>query len=210
MSNQEEKKSCTCGCGHDHHHGEAHDHEERSCCCGHDHHDHHDHHEEAHEDHHGSHDDEVLEKFTLQIQGLDCANCARELEEEILKLPGVEECMVHHVMQKVFVQCPASVLDKVKYTCNHFEDVKVVEAEAPVAPAISGGKRIKVANLCCANCARELEEELNALDGVEAVVDFMHMQITVKASDTERFEEAVYHISHFEDVKIVDGVAQKP
>lgn len=210
-----------CTCGHDHHEHEHHHEHGEACTCGHDHHEHEHHHEHGEactcgHDHHNEEpahherkqtaaSSEVVEKFTLVLQGLDCANCARELEEEILKLDGVEECMVNHIMQKAFVQCSLSTLAIVKDVCNHFEDVKVIEQVAPTQSAIAGGKRIKVANLCCANCARELEEELNALDGVQAVVDFMNMQISLKAIDNEAFQKAVYTISHFEEVKIIEG-----
>lgn len=66
------------------------------------------------------------------------------------------------------------------------------------------GKTLKIKNLCCANCARELEEILCAIDGVSATVDFINSQIVLRASTIECFEKAVYEISRFEDVKIVD------
>ena len=40
-------------------------------------------------------------------------------------------------------------------------------------------KVIKIEGLDCANCARELEEELNKLDGVSATVDFMAQKFHV-------------------------------
>ncbi|MGN0818246.1 MAG: heavy metal translocating P-type ATPase [Candidatus Coproplasma sp.] len=147
----------------------------------------------------------------IKISGLDCANCARELEEEIEKLEGVNSVTVDFVGQKVIVDCAEGVLDSVKYCCNNFEEVKVVE-DAPAADKSAGsadGKRIKIANLCCANCARELEEELNKIDGVSATVDFMNMTVVLKTSSSEAYDKAVYAISHFEDVKIVDGKPEK-
>lgn len=141
---------------------------------------------------------------TIKITGLDCANCARELEEEILKLNGVDGASVDFVGQKVTVDCPDDVLDSVKYCCNHFEDVKVVEGEEE-QPALSGGKRIKIKNLCCANCGRELEEELNAVNGVSATVDFMNMTVVVAADSPEAYDKAIDVITHFEDVEIDDG-----
>ena len=142
----------------------------------------------------------------IKISGLDCANCARELEEEIQKVEGVALATVDFMAQKVIVDCPPEILEKVKYVCNHFEEVKVVE-EAVIAPPAERvfGEKIKIANLCCANCARELEEELNKIDGVEAVVDFMNMRVILNASSPESRQKAIYAITHFEDVKIVDG-----
>jgi Cd2+/Zn2+-exporting ATPase len=192
----------------------------------------------------------------IKIKGLDCANCARELEEEIEKVNGVKSVSVDFIGSKVILDCEESAVEKVVYTCNHFEDVKVVEDtaskhdhddhdhehhhdhehehhhdhdhehehhhdhehehhhdhdecgcdhdECENNSASIDGKKIKIENLCCANCGRELEEELNKIDGVNSVVDFMNITVVLKTSSTEAYDKAIYTISHFEDVKIVD------
>lgn len=146
----------------------------------------------------------------IKICGLDCANCARELEEEIEKIEGVNSVTVDFMAQKVICDCEEQTLEKVKYCCNHFEDVKVVE-EPEKNVGREYGEKIKIANLCCANCARELEEELNKLDGVQAAVDFVNMRISLNAADSEARDRAIYCITHFEDVKIVkEGGEKKP
>ena len=63
----------------------------------------------------------------IKICGLDCANCARELEEEISKIDGVLSASVDFMAQKVYADCDGATLEKVKDLCNHFEEVKVVE-----------------------------------------------------------------------------------
>ena len=145
-----------------------------------------------------------------KIEGLDCANCARELEEELNKIEGVSSATVDFIGGKVILDCDDSATERALYCCNHFEDAKIVgEVGGEVAKTEdTGGKKIKIANLCCANCARELEEELNKLEGVSATVDFMNMTVILKADSTAAYEKAVYCITHFEDVKIVD-VAEK-
>ncbi len=135
----------------------------------------------------------------IKIEGLDCANCARELEEELAKIEGVASVSVDFMMQKVICDCTEDALEKVKRACNNFEEVKVVE-DIPAPPR---GEKIKVENLCCANCARELEEELCGIDGVSATVDFINSQITIDCASAEAREKAIYAITHFEDVKIV-------
>ena len=150
---------------------------------------------------------------TIKIEGLDCANCALELEAQIEDIDGVNQAVVDFMAQKVIVDCEDEAFDKVIYCCNHFEDVKVVgqpgsENGANAAP-FTGGKRIKIKNLCCANCGRELEEELNAIEGVEATVDFMNMTVVLKAATPEAHDKAVYAITHFEDVEIDDGKPDK-
>ena len=137
----------------------------------------------------------------IKITGLDCANCARELEEEIQKLEGVKQATVDFMAQKVLVDCDGQTLENVKSVCNNFEEVKVVEESQP--ENCPDGEKIKIAGLCCANCARELEEDLNKIDGVTATVDFMNMSVILNARDTAARDKAVYTITHFEDVKIV-------
>ena len=118
-----------------------------------------------------------------KIEGLDCANCARVLEEELNKIEGVSSATVDFIGGKVILDCDDSATERALYYCNHFEDAKIVgEVGGEVAKTEdTGGKNIKIANLCCANCARELEEELNKLEGVSATVDFMNMTVILKA-----------------------------
>lgn len=66
-------------------------------------------------------------------------------------------------------------------------------------------KVIKIEGLDCANCARELEEELNGIDGIKASVDFMNMRILLEAETPAAHDKAVRSISGFEEVKIVEG-----
>ena len=141
----------------------------------------------------------------IKICGLDCANCARELEEEISKIDGVLSASVDFMAQKVYADCDGATLEKVKDLCNHFEEVKVVEDTFTES---ADGEKIKITGLCCSNCARELEEDLNKVDGVTATVDFMNSCIILKADDGAR-QKAIHTITHFEDVKIVKEVKPK-
>ena len=140
---------------------------------------------------------------TIKISGLDCANCARELEEEIEKISGVDSVSVDFMAQKVIVDCDDTAYDKVIYCCNHFEEVKVIPEEGQER----GKTTLRITGLCCANCARELEEELNRIEGVEGEVDYVNLKVTLSANTAEGYDKAIYTITHFEDVKIVDESA---
>ena len=122
---------------------------------------------------------------SFKITGLDCANCARELEEELNKIEGVKSATVDFMAQKVIADCSAQVLQTVKQVCNNFEEVKVVE-DTPEPDICANGEKIKITGLCCANCARELEEELNKTEGVSATVDFVNGQIILNATGAPR------------------------
>ena len=86
----------------------------------------------------------------------------------------------------------AEALQKVKDCCNNFEDVKVVQEDSASLPSSADGKicgeKLNITGLCCANCARELEEDLNKIDGVSATVDFVNMRIILNSVSSEARE----------------------
>ncbi len=70
-----------CECHHEHHHNHDHHehHHDHKCGCGHDHGEHH--YDEQVEDHRVP-----VGKIQMLVKGLDCANCAAQLEREIAKI----------------------------------------------------------------------------------------------------------------------------
>lgn len=42
-----------------------------------------------------------MKKKKYNIEGLDCANCARELEEAITKIDGISSVIINFMMQKM-------------------------------------------------------------------------------------------------------------
>lgn len=42
-----------------------------------------------------------MTKKKYNIEGLDCANCARELEETITKIDGISSVVINFMMQKM-------------------------------------------------------------------------------------------------------------
>lgn len=71
-------------------------------------------------------------------------------------------------------------------------------------------KRIKIANLDCAACAAELQEELEKIGGIqEPSVDFVGQSVSLQYENEDALAKAIYAISHFEEVEIVDGNAPK-
>ena len=67
-------------------------------------------------------------KTVIQLQGLDCAGCAAELEEIIKKIEGVSTASLAFVTQKLTVEYDGGeTLEKIFYAVNHFEEVSVAE-----------------------------------------------------------------------------------
>ena len=55
-------------------------------------------------------------------------------------------------------------------------------------------KQFKLDEIDCANCARELQDELAKLDGVKSVsVNFMTQKLTLEAADAE-FEDVLQRV----------------
>lgn len=66
-------------------------------------------------------------KTVLQLDGLDCAACAAELEGQIAKIDGILSANVAFATQKLSVEYQTQdALDKAIYAANHFEEVHVV------------------------------------------------------------------------------------
>ena len=67
-------------------------------------------------------------KVKFKIKGIDCANCAAELERNIQKLEGVDSCSISFITEKMILEFPdeleEEILEKVK---------KVVKKEEPDA-----------------------------------------------------------------------------
>ena len=193
-----------CGCGHRHEHGHCHgEHEhkhEHGGCCG----------EKGgnccNASAEGASCSATSGRREIQLENIDCASCAAELEEMIAAVKGVKNASVDFIAQKVRFNCDDdSVVDEVVKCCSGFEEVRVVGVVAPAESTsrdLSGERKIKIKNLCCANCGRELEEILNNIEGVNATVDFMNMTVLLRCADAPAYDRAIYEISHFEDVEI--------
>ena len=143
----------------------------------------------------------------IQLENIDCASCAAELEELVSGVRGVKNASVDFIAQKVYFDCDSEdTVEAVKRCCNGFEEVRVVE---PAVPA-PGTEKLKIEGLDCANCARELEEILNGTEGVTAAVDFMNMTVTLSCESPAARERAIYAINHFEDVRVAEDLPGKP
>ena len=66
-------------------------------------------------------------KKSFKLDEIDCANCARELQDELAKLDGVQSVSVNFMTQKMTVefaegQDPKAVMKAVLKNCKKVED----------------------------------------------------------------------------------------
>jgi copper chaperone CopZ len=65
-------------------------------------------------------------KYKFKIKGLDCANCAAELEREIKKIDGIDDASISFMSEKLIIECEESVKE------NVLEEMKkVIKREEP-------------------------------------------------------------------------------
>lgn len=65
-------------------------------------------------------------KKVLKLEGLDCANCAAELENRISKVDGIENVSVSFMMQRLTFECNEEIVkEKLK------EIKKIIKKEEP-------------------------------------------------------------------------------
>ena len=71
-------------------------------------------------------------KKTFKLIGLDCANCAAQLENAIQKIEGIEKASVSFMTEKLMFECEEEkeeeIIKKVKKVIKREEpDVKIEE-----------------------------------------------------------------------------------
>ncbi len=116
--------SCNCQ-NHDHSH--VHQHHDDDCDCGHHHHDDH-----CHCGHHHDHPAMPVRNIDggikLHIHGLDCANCALKVENEIKKQPFIEDAVINFSTETLVVKTTDShdLVDKIQKAVDSVEEGVIV------------------------------------------------------------------------------------
>lgn len=127
--------------------------------------------------------------YKYKIDGIDCAACAEELEEDIAKLPGITKCSlkfgVHSYLQYEYEGNDAKEI--AEQMCKIIED----DQDNPIITEETnkGYKTYKyrIQNIDCAQCANHIGEKTEKILGVEDVkVDFMHEMISITCAPKEK------------------------
>ena len=71
-------------------------------------------------------------KIKFKIKGLDCANCAAELEREIQKIEGIDEASISFLTERMVIECKDEIkneiMEKIRKTIKKEEpDVTIDE-----------------------------------------------------------------------------------
>lgn len=65
-------------------------------------------------------------KYNFKIKGLDCANCAAELERAIQKISGVNEANISFITEKLVIECDEAIKEEIMKRIQ-----KVIKKEEP-------------------------------------------------------------------------------
>ncbi|MCH3964599.1 MAG: cadmium-translocating P-type ATPase [Clostridium sp.] len=149
------------------------------------------------------------------LEGLDCANCAAKIEEEVSKIKGIDSANVNFVTKALTLEI--GEINKTKELIavtteiigNLEPDVRVVEKQSGKLLK----KEILLKGLCCSNCASKIERESNNIEGVKsAIVDFaatkLIMEIDNSSEQTviiDRVKEIVKRIEPDVNVVVLEG-----
>lgn len=134
-------------------------------------------------------------EYQYRVVGIDCADCAAELAEEIRKIEGVLSADIHFLQQKLYFVCDEekhSVIEQKVFDIIHDD-----EPDAVITALSEETKRLfkfNIKNIDCADCANEIAEKAMEIEGVEhAEADFMHAILRVQFATSEyiRIENAL-------------------
>ena len=191
-----------CGCGHDHHH----DHGEE-CSCGH--------------DHHHEHKEISGRSHKMSITGIDCANCAGNLERHIAKIEGLSNVSINFMQEKLMFDCDPdkfpALLEEIKKCIDKYEpDAVLGEDEAVQSHGhdhhhehkeISGrSHKMSITGIDCANCAGNLERHIAKIEGLSNVsINFMQEKLMFDC-DPDKFPALLEEIKKCIDKYEPDAV----
>jgi Cd2+/Zn2+-exporting ATPase len=128
---------------------------------------------------------------TLEVQGLDCADCARTLEASVGRLPGVLWTSANLAAATLAVEYDVEKADRAAIVSR----VRSLGYELK-APQVTQEMVYQVDGMDCADCAVHLEEALLRTPGVvRAQVDFSLARLRVATTDDQRARTAVEQVS---------------
>lgn len=149
-----------------------------------------------------------LAKKELILEGLNCANCATKIEEQVKKVEGVSGASLNFVTKILTINMDSSgkqedVLNQANQIINKLEPDVIIKDKAL---SRKEKKVLLLIGLDCANCATKIEKAINSLDGVSsATVDFVSRKLTIEVDQKRDLPRVVEQASKIA-VQIESGI----
>lgn len=157
---------------------------------------------------------------TFLLEGIDCANCARKVEERCAKLADVSEVSVNFMQKKLYLKSQRQdLVSEIQKICDgvesgmHVKEIKKMSlsqgkknASFKTTPQLA--KQIFIIEgLDCANCAAKVEANIAKLPDVkEAQLNFMQKRLYITSSKHYTKEEVQKIASAIEPDVIVKSI----
>ncbi|MBC2727420.1 heavy metal translocating P-type ATPase [Desulfosporosinus sp.] len=144
----------------------------------------------------------------LILEGLDCANCATKIEEQVKKVEGVSSASLNFVTKILTINMDSNgnqedVLSQANQIINKLEPDVIIKDKAL---SRKEKKVLLLIGLDCANCATKIEKEVNSLDGVSsATVDFVSRKLTIEVDQKRDLPRVVEQASKIA-IQIESGI----
>ncbi|KGK89165.1 ATPase [Desulfosporosinus sp. HMP52] len=149
-----------------------------------------------------------MAKKELILEGLNCANCATKIEEQVKKVEGVSGASLNFVTKILTINMDSSgkqedVLNQANQIINKLEPDVIIKDKAL---SRKEKKVLLLIGLDCANCATKIEKAINSLDGVSsATVDFVSRKLTIEVDQKRDLPRVVEQASKIA-VQIESGI----
>ena len=139
----------------------------------------------------------------LTVEGMTCAACAARIEKQLNKLAGVS-ASVNFASEKVHVAYDAAATSSEQIVTT------IQKAGFGVPPRTL---EFSLEGMSCAACATRIEQQLNKLPGVEAVVNFAaekaHVRFTPGIGDAAQLIAAVARAGYRAQLSTTDTRAEE-
>ncbi|MDD4775388.1 MAG: heavy metal translocating P-type ATPase [Syntrophomonas sp.] len=137
---------------------------------------------------------------TLQVNGMDCADCAAKTEKAVKSLPGIHAARVSFPQGRLEVEYDtlrsntAAIIAKVRSLGYDAEEYRPERALAGTAGPIT----FAIGGLDCADCAAQLEKRIAQVPGVEtARVNFTASTLVVRHhGDDQAILQAIHSMGY--------------
>lgn len=139
-----------------------------------------------------------MNDLVLELNGLDCAGCAGEIEKQTQNLEFVENASLDFVTKKLRVDLnDLNKSDYIEIKINEIVNtlepgVKIEILKKPIANNIV----LELEDLNCAGCAGEIEEYTKKLENVlSANLNFVNKKLDINISNMDKKDEIVKKVT---------------
>ncbi len=134
---------------------------------------------------------------TLKVSGLDCPDCAKDVQKAVTSIPGVQSAVVNFGAQKlkvvynndVSIEEINKVLSKIGHTATLLSENKGSNKTSD-SQIISS--TLKVSELCCPDSAKDVQKAVSSMPGVQSTeVNFNAQKLKVVYNSNETSLEQI-------------------